>query len=80
MVVEVRYSTEFGSIATTMNIEKLPSFTTRFKILSVKPFGECYTKKDMKRAFDIGFQVGYNDEESPSFLTFEDWIEDYEKK
>lgn len=32
----------------------------------------------MKRAFDVGFQVGYNDEESPSFLTFEDWIEEYE--
>lgn len=29
MVVEVRYSTEFGSTATTMDIEKLPSFTTK---------------------------------------------------
>lgn len=45
-----------------------------------KPIVDFYTKKDMKRAFDVGFQVGYNDEESPSFLTFDDWIVDYEKK
>lgn len=80
MEVEVRYMTEFGSTATTMDIEKLPSFTKKFKISSVKPIIDFYTKKDMKRAFDVGFQVGYNDEESPSYLTFDDWIVDYEKK
>lgn len=80
MEVQVRYMTEFGSTATIMDIEKLPSFTKKFKILSVKPIEESYTKKDMKRAFDVGFQVGYNDEESPSYLTFDDWIVDYEKK
>lgn len=79
MEVEVRYMTEFGSTATIMDIEKLPSFTKKFKISSVKPIIDFYTKKDMKRAFDVGFQVGYTDEESPSFLTFEDWIVDYEK-
>ena len=80
MEVEVRYMTEFGSTATIMDIEKLPSFTKKFKISSVKPIIDFYTKKDMKRAFDVGFQVGYTDEESPSYLTFEDWIVDYEKK
>lgn len=39
-----------------------------------------FSQEDMKRAFEVGFQVGYNDEESPSYLTFEKWITDYKKK
>ena len=39
-----------------------------------------YSKEDMKSSFQVGFNVGYNDEESPSYLTFEEWIKDYKKK
>lgn len=39
-----------------------------------------FSQEDMKRAFDVGFQTGYTDEESPSYLTFEKWIPDYKKK
>lgn len=40
---------------------------------------KLYTEEDMERAFNVGFQVGYNDEESPSYLTFEEWIKNYKK-
>jgi len=39
-----------------------------------------YSEEDMKEAFNVGFNVGYNDETSPSFLTFEKWIEQFKKK
>ena len=39
-----------------------------------------YSKEDMKSSFQVGFNVGYNDEESPSYLTFEEWIKEYKKK
>ena len=39
-----------------------------------------YSEKDMKEAFRVGFNVGYNDEESPSYLTFEKWFEQFKKK
>ena len=41
---------------------------------------EMYSKEDMKSSFQVGFNVGYNDEESPSYLTFEEWIKEYKKK
>jgi hypothetical protein len=37
MEVIVRYATEFGSSTSIMNVEKIPSFTKKFKILSVEP-------------------------------------------
>jgi len=37
MKVEVRYATEFGSSTIIMNVNKIPEFTEKFKILSVKP-------------------------------------------
>ena len=40
MQVEVRYSTEFGSSATVINVTEIPSFAKRFKLLSVKPYEE----------------------------------------
>jgi hypothetical protein len=39
-----------------------------------------YSEQDMKRAFNVGFQVGYNDETSPSYLTAENFIEQFKKK
>jgi hypothetical protein len=41
---------------------------------------KMYSEEDMKEAFRVGFNVGYNDEESPSYLTFEEWIKEYKKK
>ena len=40
MQVEVRYSTEFSSSATVINVTEIPSFAKRFKLLSVKPYEE----------------------------------------
>jgi hypothetical protein len=39
-----------------------------------------YSEEDMKRAFNVGFQVGYNDETSPSYLTAEKFIKQFKKK
>ncbi len=39
-----------------------------------------YGKEDLKQAFNVGFNVGYNDETSPSYLTFEKWFEQIKKK
>jgi hypothetical protein len=39
-----------------------------------------YSEEDMKEAFRIGFNVGYNDEESPSYLIFEEWFKNGLKK
>jgi hypothetical protein len=37
MKVEVRYATEFGSQTLIMNVKKIPNFTRKFTILSIKP-------------------------------------------
>jgi hypothetical protein len=39
-----------------------------------------YSEEDMQEAFNVGFNVGYNDETSPSYLTFEQWFEQFKKK
>jgi hypothetical protein len=39
-----------------------------------------YSEEDLKRAFQVGFNVGYNDEQSPSYLTFEEWFNKYKKQ
>jgi hypothetical protein len=39
-----------------------------------------YSEEDLKQAFNVGFNVGYNDETSPSYLTFEKWFEQFKKK
>jgi len=41
---------------------------------------KMYSEEDMKKAFHVGFNVGYNDEESPSYLTFEEWFEQFKNK
>lgn len=77
MEVQVRYSTEFGSTATTMDIEKLPSFTTRFKILSVKPIEEYYTKQDLSEAHQMGAIFAYGRKEATKVdreAHFEEWL------
>jgi len=43
-------------------------------------YNKLYSEEDMKRAFHVGFNVGYNDEESPSYLTFEEWFEQFKNK
>lgn len=48
MKVNVRYATEFGSSATTINVEEIPTFTKRFTILSVTPHEETYTEQEVK--------------------------------
>lgn len=42
MEVIVRYATEFGSSATTIDVEEIPTFTKKFTILSVTPVEEDY--------------------------------------
>jgi hypothetical protein len=54
-------------------------FIKGFKFSQLRQSQELYTEEDMERAFDVGFQVGYNDEISPSYLTFEEWIKKYKK-
>jgi hypothetical protein len=44
------------------------------------PAERMYSEEDLKEAFRVGFNVGYNDEESPSYLTFEKWFEQFKKK
>ena len=39
-----------------------------------------YSKEDMKEAFQVGFNVGYNDEISPSYLKFEEWFKQFKNK
>jgi hypothetical protein len=39
-----------------------------------------YSEEDLKQAFNAGFNVGYNDETSPSYLTFEKWFEKNKNK
>jgi hypothetical protein len=39
-----------------------------------------YSEEEVREAFRIGFNVGYNDAESPSYLTFEKWFEQFKKK
>jgi hypothetical protein len=41
---------------------------------------KMYSEEDLKQAFNVGFNVGYNDETSPSYLTFEKWFEQIKKK
>ena len=41
---------------------------------------EGYSEENMKEAFNVGFNVGYNDETSPSYLTFEQFIEQFKNK
>jgi hypothetical protein len=52
---------------------------------NVVPFTEpqqerSYSEEDIKEAFRVGFNVGYNYETSPSYLTFEQWFEQFKKK
>jgi hypothetical protein len=54
------------------------------RIAFKRGYTECseamYSEDDMREAFRIGFNVGYNDAESPSYLTFEKWLEQYKNK
>ena len=54
------------------------------RIAFKRGYTECseamYSEEDMREAFRIGFNVGYNDAESPSYLTFEKWLEQYKNK
>ena len=64
--------------------------TGKYKPLSydefIEPFLEMekqqqgYSKEDMKEAFQVGFNVGYNDETSPSYLTAEKFVEQFKNK
>jgi hypothetical protein len=64
-------------------IEKQRIFDAQVDILSeqiVKEKERSYSEEDMTEAFRVGFNLGYNDEESPSYLTFEEWFEQFKKK
>jgi hypothetical protein len=39
-----------------------------------------YSEEELKEAFRVGFNVGYNDAESPSYLKFEEWFKQFKKK
>ena len=64
------------------------SFLDRFQDIERKAFikgyklaqERNYSEEDIKEAFRVGFNVGYNDETSPSYLTFEQWFEQFKKK
>jgi hypothetical protein len=53
------------------------------RIAFKRGYTECseamYSEEDMREAFRIGFNVGYNDAESPSYLTFEKLFEQFKK-
>jgi hypothetical protein len=38
-----------------------------------------YGEEDLKSAFQVGFNVGYFDEQSPSHLTFDQWFEKFKR-
>jgi hypothetical protein len=52
------------------------SFINGYKLAQER----SYSEEDMREAFRVGFNVGYNDETSPSYLTFEEWINKFKKK
>ena len=46
----------------------------------LQQYKKMYSEEDMKTAFNVGFRVGYNDETSPSYLTAENFIEQFKKQ
>jgi hypothetical protein len=61
-------------------LEDLLYYAEKEEALKQEQDKKLYSEEDMKKAFHVGFNVGYNDEESPSYLTFEEWIKEYKKK
>jgi hypothetical protein len=41
---------------------------------------KMYSEENLKEAYRVGFNVGYNDAESPSYLKFEEWFEQFKNK
>jgi len=39
-----------------------------------------YSEDDLREAFQVGFNVGYNDESSPSYLSFDEWLKQYNNR
>ena len=75
MDVEVRYSTEFGSSATVIDVTEIPSFAKRFKMLSVKPIETKYSEDEVKQAYTEGAfaQLRYID--GKPFVTRDEWFD-----
>ena len=44
--VEVRYSTEFGSSSSIIDVQEIPKFSKRFNILSVTPVENNYDEEE----------------------------------
>lgn len=72
----VEYAMEKGDYVKSFYSVSLTPYLSRE---NKKQTEEKYTQKDMEEAFNTGFRVGYYDEESPSYLTFEEWIKNYKK-
>ena len=53
--VIVRYSTEFGSDSSLIDVTEIPKFSKRFNILSVKPVEDSYDEEeDNNDRYDSG--------------------------
>lgn len=53
--VIVRYSTEFGSDSSIIDVTEIPKFSKRFNILSVKPVEDSYDEEeDNNDRYDSG--------------------------
>ena len=53
--VEVRYSTEFGSSSSVIDVQEIPKFSKRFNILSVTPVENNYDEEeDTSNDYDSG--------------------------
>lgn len=62
--------------------DKKETFVLSFRTeeYDTKQKERSYSEEDMKEAFQVGFNVGYNDETSPSYLTAEKFVEQFKKK
>jgi hypothetical protein len=54
MKVKVRYSTEFGSSSSIIDVTEIPKFSKRFNILSVNPIDDSYDDEEEEDRYDSG--------------------------
>jgi hypothetical protein len=67
MKVTVKYSTEFGSSESIMNVEKLAKFSKKFDIMSVIPYEEPI-KETLEETFNrISNSIDYSEFDFASF-------------
>lgn len=52
--VEVRYSTEFGSSSSIIDVTEIPKFSKRFNIISVNPVEDSYDEEESSNDYSSG--------------------------